>query len=84
MPDLRSIAPYGDLSGDGFPFSVPVIRKPRPLDVSKTTFLVGENGSGKSTLLEGIAASAHLPTVGSEMVDDDPTLAPQRQLGEAW
>lgn len=84
MPHLRSVAPCGDLSGDRFPFNVPVIRNLRPLELSKTvTFLVGENGSGKSTLLEGVAAAAHLPTVGSEMVEDDPTLAAQRQLGEA-
>lgn len=84
MPHLRSIAPHGQLAGDRFPFNVPVIRNLRPLDMSPTvTFLVGENGSGKSTLLEGIAAAAHLPTVGSEMVDDDPTLAAQRELGQS-
>lgn len=84
MPHLRSIAPHGQLDGDRFPFNVPVIRNLRPLDMSPTvTFLVGENGSGKSTLLEGIAAAAHLPTVGSEMVDDDPTLAAQRELGQS-
>jgi len=84
MPHLRSIAPHGPLAGDRFPFNVPVIRNLRPLDMSPTvTFLVGENGSGKSTLLEGIAAAAHLPTVGSEMVDDDPTLAAQRELGQS-
>lgn len=52
------------------------------------TFLVGENGSGKSTLLEGLAAAAGLPTVGSEAVRDDGTLASQRALAEhlqlAW
>jgi predicted ATPase len=44
------------------------------------TFFVGENGSGKSTLLEAIAAAVGLPTVGSEAVRDDRTLAAQRAL----
>jgi predicted ATPase len=86
MPHLRSIELRGALPGDGepFPFSVPVIRHLERLDISPTvTFLVGENGSGKSTLLEGIAAAANLPTVGSEAIDVDETLAPQRALARA-
>ena len=39
--------------------------------------------SGKSTLLEGIAAAARLPTVGSDDVDADTTLAAQRELADA-
>jgi predicted ATPase len=31
--------------------------------------------------MEGIAAAASLPTVGSESIDSDPSLAAQRQLG---
>jgi len=44
------------------------------------TFFVGENGTGKSTLLEAIAAAARLPAVGSDSVDDDPSLDLQRAL----
>lgn len=84
MPHLRSIESKSGLAGDRFPFSVPVIRNLRALETSATvTFLVGENGSGKSTLLEGIAAAAHLPTVGSDSIENDPTLEPQRELGRA-
>jgi predicted ATPase len=86
MPHLRSIALKPSPPGaDGrFPFNVPIIRHLERLELSPTvTFLVGENGSGKSTLLEGIAAAANLPTVGSESVDRDPTLAPQRALAKA-
>ena len=86
MPHLRSIALKSVPAGreDEFPFSVPIIRHLERLDLSPTvTFLVGENGSGKSTLLEGVAAAANLPTVGSESVDRDATLAPQRALAKA-
>lgn len=84
MPHLRSIEPKSELAADRFPFTVPVIRNLRKLETSATvTFLVGENGSGKSTLLEGIAAAARLPTVGSESIERDPTLEPQRELGRA-
>lgn len=87
MPHLRSLALRTSPSSDEelpFPFSVPVIRTLPELALSPTvTFLVGENGSGKSTLLEGIAAATHLPTVGSESLDSDPTLAAQRDLGRS-
>jgi predicted ATPase len=83
MPFLRSIAPKSSLS-DGpmaFPFSFPSFAALDTLELSPTvTFFVGENGSGKSTLLEGIAAAVGLPTVGSESVRDDATLAAQRAL----
>ena len=83
MPFLRSITPKTTLRDDsrGFPFSVPVVRAMESLEFpAPVTFCVGENGSGKSTLLEGIAAAVGLPTVGSEAVRDDGTLAAQRQL----
>jgi predicted ATPase len=80
---LRSVAAKASL-GDApktFPFSVPVVRALETLDLSTpVTFFVGENGSGKSTLLEGIAAAIGLPTVGSDAVRDDATLAAQRSL----
>jgi predicted ATPase len=79
---LRSIQLRKAPTNDRFPFSVPIIRELRPLDVdTPVTFLVGENGSGKSTLLEGIAAAAKLPTVGSVEVRQDATLEAQRYLG---
>lgn len=86
MPHLRSVclrSPGFDGTSP-FPFSVPIIRELPELALSPTvTFLVGENGSGKSTLLEGIAAAAHLPTVGSDSIELDATLDAQRQLGSA-
>jgi predicted ATPase len=64
-----------------YPFNVPVVRSLSRLEFrSEVTFLVGENGSGKSTLLEAIACAAGLPTVGSESVDSDKTLAGVRPL----
>jgi predicted ATPase len=67
--------------GKRYPFSVPVVRSLTRLEfTSEVTFLVGENGSGKSTLLEAIAVAAGLPTVGSEGVDSDRTLAGVRPL----
>src|SRR5688572_31794956 len=71
-------------TGDVYPFSVPAVRTlgAVALDAPVTCF-VGENGSGKSTLLEGIAAAAGLPSVGSEDLPRDPTLAPARSLARA-
>jgi predicted ATPase len=64
-----------------YPFGVPVVRSLDRIELrGAVTFFVGENGSGKSTLLEAIAAAAGLPTVGSEPLDADPTLAPARAL----
>jgi predicted ATPase len=88
MPHLRSLSlrpsTRTDQESRPFPFSVPIIRDLPDLTLSPTvTFFVGENGSGKSTLLEGIAAAAHLPTVGSDSVELDPTLEAQRTLGSA-
>ena len=86
MPFLRSVAaktPFRD-GPQTFPFSVPVVRALESITLpTAVTFFVGENGSGKSTLLEGIAAATGLPTVGSESVRDDETLAAQRALGKA-
>lgn len=83
MPFLRSVtleSPQRDAPRT-FPFSVPVVRSLERLELpTAVTFFVGENGSGKSTLLEGIAAAVGLPTVGSDSVRDDGTLAAQRSL----
>lgn len=64
-----------------FPFSVPVIETLEPLELGvAVTFLVGENGTGKSTFLEALALAAGVPAVGSQRLEDDPTLEPQRRL----
>lgn len=68
-----------------FPFSVPIIGSLEKLEfTSEVTFLVGENGSGKSTLLEAIACACGLPTVGSESVATDKTLAAVRPLARRF
>jgi predicted ATPase len=60
----------------GFPFDVPVVRTLETIELSSpVTFFVGENGSGKSTLLEAMALAAELPTVGSDEIRSDATLA---------
>jgi predicted ATPase len=83
MAHLRSVQ-LAKQRGAAFPFSVPAIRSLSELSLdTAVTFFVGENGSGKSTLLEGIALSAHLPTVGSGSAADDATLAAQRSLAKA-
>jgi predicted ATPase len=91
MPFLQSVGPKSSFQNgpEAFPFSVPVIRALETLELpTAVTFFVGENGSGKSTLLEGIAAAVGLPTVGSDAVRDDATLATQRALAKqlrlAW
>jgi predicted ATPase len=67
----------------GFPFDVPVVRTLETIELSSpVTFFVGENGSGKSTLLEAMALAAELPTVGSDEIRSDATLAPQRALAK--
>ena len=83
-PFLRSIGRRTSVDEGRFPFSVPAIQSLEALDFpGPVTFFVGENGSGKSTVLEAIAAAARLPTVGSDDVQADATLAPQRELADA-
>ncbi len=84
MTQLLSASLKGVSPGEGFPFSVPVIRSLEvvELDASVSLF-VGENGSGKSTLLEAIALAADLPAVGSGSLARDPTLKAQRRLADA-
>jgi predicted ATPase len=83
-PFLRTVKRRAREGEERFPFTVPAIRSLDALELpGPVTFFVGENGSGKSTLLEGIAAAAGLPTVGSDDVDSDGTLAAQRELGDA-
>ncbi len=66
-----------------FPFNVPVIQNLDMLEfTADVTFFVGENGSGKSTVMEAIACAARLPTIGSEGVEYDPTLAEIRKLSD--
>jgi predicted ATPase len=83
-PFLRSVRRRSGGDEGSFPFSVPAIRSLEGLDLAApVTFFVGENGSGKSTVLEAIAAAARLPTVGSDDVQADGTLAAQRELADA-
>ena len=83
-PFLRSVRRRAGGDEGRFPFSVPAIRTLDGLDLARpVTFFVGENGSGKSTVLEAIAAAARLPTVGSDDVQDDGTLAAQRELADS-
>ena len=83
-PFLRSIRRRTGGDAGRFPFSVPAIRSLQSLELpGPVSFFVGENGSGKSTMLEAIAAAARLPTVGSDDVEADRTLAPQRELADA-
>lgn len=82
-PFLREVCRRGG-GGEGFPFSVPVIRTLDRLSFpGSVTYFVGENGSGKSTLLEGIAAAARLPAIGSADLKGDTTLTAQRDLADA-
>lgn len=81
---LRSVRVRTGTATEGFPFDVPAVRSLGTLELtSPVTFFVGENGSGKSTVLEAIAAAVGSPTVGSDSVDRDATLAAQRALGRA-
>jgi predicted ATPase len=81
---LRSVRVKAGTATEGFPFGVPAVRSLGTLELdAPVTFFVGENGSGKSTVLEAIAAATSLPTVGSDSVDRDATLAAQRTLGRA-
>ncbi|HET9708050.1 MAG TPA: AAA family ATPase [Gemmatimonadales bacterium] len=84
VPHLLTVALKRERdAGTGFPFTVPAIASLAPLDLgAPVTLFVGENGSGKSTLLEGIAAAARLPSVGTDEVARDQTLAAQRRLGD--
>jgi predicted ATPase len=84
VPHLLRVGLKRRRDSTAFPFSVPAVRTLAALDVSaRVTFFVGENGSGKSTLLEGIAAAAHLPSVGANDLDRDASLAGQRGLATA-
>lgn len=72
-----------------FPFNLPVLQGLETLEfTAPVTFFVGENGSGKSTLLEALACAAGLPAVGSEHIQNDPSLAHACLLGNhlrlAW
>jgi predicted ATPase len=80
---IRILHPYAEDQIAPYPFSVPAVRATETLEfTAPVTFFVGENGSGKSTLLEGIAATVHLPTVGSKAVEYDETLESARKLAE--
>lgn len=68
-------------NADIYPFNVLAVQNLSKLSFEKPcTIFVGENGSGKSTLIEGIACSAGMITVGSDVNGKDPTLAAVRPL----
>ena len=74
---LRSVSLQlgDDGARDRFPFSIPAFRELGSVDLTRpVTFLVGENGSGKSTFLEALAWAIQAVTVGSESLDQAPTL----------
>jgi predicted ATPase len=62
--------------GEGFPFTLPVLREFEPLELTTpVTFFVGENGCGKSTLLEIIGAGLRLPALGQAAIESHPLMA---------
>lgn len=70
-------------SSPTYPFSIPVIRNFRTLDLkSNVTFFVGENGSGKSTLLEAIAYQCNFHTAGGSRHNTYDVPSSQSDLGE--
>lgn len=83
MLHLRSVE-LGATSGlqkTRYPFALPLIRTfSRIQFTTPITFFVGENGTGKSTLLSAIAASIGSIAVGTNNLDEDPDLAPARDL----
>ena len=65
----------------GYPLNLPVITHLSAMKfASSVTIFVGENGSGKSTLLEAIAKSAGSINIGSDELDQDPSLQPVQPL----
>lgn len=82
MNFLRSVSLKPHLHR-GYPFDLPLIRDFESVEFDRpVTFFIGENGSGKSTLMEAIATGIGLPTIGSEDIRRDPTLANVRKLGD--
>jgi predicted ATPase len=66
-----------------FPFTVPAINAMETIKFkSAVTLFVGKNGSGKSTLLEAIAAGFGSISIGSFDIENDPSMAVARTLGE--
>lgn len=85
MPHLRTLTYQPPTRLTGFPFTIPALKALTTLDLSApVTFFIGENGSGKSTVLESLALAANLPTVGSESIEGDPTLAALRPLSKCF
>ena len=81
MVFIRSVEKSGNPDSEEFPFSLPLVRNLKPMDLSSpVTFLVGDNGSGKSTLLEAIAIAAKTVAVGSSSLETDPSLDQVREL----
>lgn len=80
---LKSISIPKPLTGNEYPFNLPLIQKLKEFHFTKPiTILVGENGSGKSTLLEAIATNIKLPLIGGIDINQDDTLDSTRALGK--
>lgn len=77
-------------AGEGYPFSVPLVRRGFDLHLTKpVTLICGENGSGKSTLIESLAlhcgfsitGGSRNHNLGTENVDIGPL---QDRLTFSW
>lgn len=83
MVHLRTVQKREIADNNRYPFTIPVVQNLTELAfTTPVTFFVGANGSGKSTLLEAIACAVGSIPVGSENLDNDPTLAATRALAD--
>src|SRR5699024_2813366 len=72
---LRSITAKEKLTGDTYPFTLPVIQQFSYFQFSKpVTMIIGENGTGKSTFLEAIASHVESISIRGESMDYDSSL----------
>lgn len=80
---LQSVTAKEKLTGNTYPFTLPVINQFSHFQFKKpVTVIVGENGTGKSTLLETIASNAESILISGEYIEFDPSLEPARRLAE--
>ena len=83
-PFLRSIRRRAGADEGRFPFGVPAIRSLEALDLPvRSPSSWARTARGSRPCMEAIAAAARLPTVGTDDVHADATLAPQRELADA-
>lgn len=80
---LRSITAKEKLTGDTYPFTIPVIQQFSYFQFSKpVTMIIGENGTGKSTFLEAIASHVESISISGESMDSDPSLEAAQMLAQ--